>query len=135
MTLSARARSLALGLVVAIALQLSLTPIGQLETRSLAQTTPIGQSTVVVFLVGLALQIAAIWALFRRPRTAPMLALIGLPLYFPIFLADITGLWSSKPAPPVITYLSILTAIVVIGSLFLATRLYRENAAKAPNVA
>jgi hypothetical protein len=131
MPLSPRARSLAVGLVVAIALQLSLTPLGQLETRSIAQTTPIGLGTVVAFLVGLALQVAAIGTLFRRPRAASLLAPAGLALYFPIFIADLTGHWSSTPAPAVITYLSIITAIVVAGVLFLASRVYRESAAKA----
>jgi hypothetical protein len=132
MTLSGRARSLAIGLAVAVVLAILLTPLGQFETRSIADTTAIGLGTVVVFLVGLALDIAAIVALFRRPRTASILAIIGLLLYFPIFLADLTGLWSSKLAPPVITYLSIITAIVHVGVLFLATMVYRESSARPP---
>lgn len=128
MTLSAGARNLAIGLVVAIALQLSLTPLGGLETRSIADARAIGLATIVVFLAGLILEVAAIAALFRRPHTASLLALIGPILYFPIFIADLTGNWSTEPAPLVITYLSIVTAIVVLGVLFLATRVYRESA-------
>lgn len=135
MTLSGKARSLAIGLAVAVVLAVLLTPLGRLETRSLADATAIGLSTIVLFLVGLALDVAAIAVLFRRPRTASMLAFIGLILYFPIFLADLTGQWSSQPAPPVITYLSIATAIVDVGVLFLATRVYRESTPKAPAVA
>jgi hypothetical protein len=133
--LSKRARSLAIGLVVAVVLALLLTPLGQLETRSITDATAIGLSTIVVFLVGLSLDIAAIVALSRRPLTASLIAIIGLLLYFPIFLADLTGLWSSEPAPPLITYLSIVTAIVHIGVLFLATRVYRESRAGIPTVA
>jgi len=135
MTLSGRARSLAIGLALAVVLGVILTPLGGLETRSIADTTAIGLSTIVLFLVGLVLDGAAIVVLFRRPRTASILAFIGLILYFPIFIADLAGLWSSKPAPPAIVYLSIITAIVHIGVLFLATRVYRESAATTPAVA
>jgi hypothetical protein len=135
MPLSGRARSLAIGLVLAVVLAILLTPLGGLETRSIADTTAIGLSTIVLFLVGLVLDVAAIGALFRRPRTASILAFIGLILYFPIFLADLAGLWSSKPAPPAILYLSIITATVHVGVLFLAARVYRENTAKTPAAA
>jgi len=135
MPLSGRARSLAIGLALAVVLAVLLTPLGGLETRSIADTTAIGLSTIVLFLVGVVLDVASIGALFRRPRTASILAFIGLILYFPIFIADLTGLWSSKPAPPAIVYLSIITAIVHIGVLFLATRVYRESTAKTPAVA
>lgn len=132
MTLSGTARRLAIGLVLAIVLGVLLTPLGRLETRSIADTTAIGLGTIVLFLVGLVLDAASIVALFRRPRTASLLAFVGLILYFPIFIADILGLWSSKPAPPTITYLSIVNAIVQIGVLFLATRVYRESGATPP---
>ena len=135
MTLSGRVKSLAVGLALAVVLGVLLTPLGGLEPRSIADATAIGLSTVVLFLVGLALDVSSIVALFRRPRTASVLAIIGLLLYFPIFLADLTGLWSSKPAPPAIVYLSIITAIVHAGVLFLATRVYRESAAKTPALA
>jgi len=133
--LSGRARSLAIGLPLAVVLAVLLTPLGGLETRSIAETTALGLGTIVLFLVGLVLDVASVVALFRRPRTASILAFIGLVLYFPIFIADSTGLWSSKPAPPAIVYLSIITAIVNVGVLFLATRVYRESTAKTPAVA
>jgi len=133
--LSGRARSLAIGLPLAVVLAVLLTPLGGLETRSIAETTALGLGTIVLFLVGLVLDVASVVALFRRPRTASILAFIGLILYFPIFIADSTGLWSSKPAPPAIVYLSIITAIVNVGVLFLATRVYRESTAKTPAVA
>jgi len=133
--LSGRARSLAIGLALVVVLAVLLTPLGGLETRSIAETTAIGLSTIVLFLVGLVLDVGSIVGLFRRPRTASILAFIGLILYFPIFIADLTGLWSSKPAPPAIVYLSIITAIVNVGVLFLATRVYRESTAKTPAVA
>ena len=135
MPLSGRARSLAIGLALAVVLAVLLTPLGGLETRSIAETTALGLGTIVLFLVGLVLDVASVVALFRRPRTASILAFIGLVLYFPIFIADSTGLWSSKPAPPAIVYLSIITAIVNVGVLFLATRVYRESTAKTPAVA
>ena len=135
MPLSGRARSLAIGLALAVVLAVLLTPLGGLETRSIAETTALGLGTIVLFLVGLVLDVASVVALFRRPRTASILAFIGLILYFPIFIADSTGLWSSKPAPPAIVYLSIITAIVNVGVLFLATRVYRESTAKTPAVA
>ena len=135
MPLSGRARSLAIGLPLAVVLAVLLTPLGGLETRSIAETTALGLGTIVLFLVGLVLDVASVVALFRRPRTASILAFIGLVLYFPIFIADSTGLWSSKPAPPAIVYLSIITAIVNVGVLFLATRVYRESTAKTPAVA
>lgn len=132
MTLSTKARNLAIGLVLAIVLELMLTPLGGLEPRSVANTTTIGLVTIVLFLAGVVLQLAALGMLFRRPRTAPVLALIGLVLYFPIFIADITGLWSSQPAPPAITYLSIITAMVVVGVLLLCREVSQEHAAVAP---
>lgn len=135
MPLSGRARSLAIGLALAVVLAVLLTPLGGLETRSIAETTAIGLSTVVLFLAGLVLDGASIVALFRRPRTASMLAFIGLICYFPIFIADLARLWSTRPAPPAIVYLSIITAIVHIVVLFLAARVYRESTAKTAAVA
>lgn len=80
------------------------------------------------------MDVASIVTLFRRPRTASILAILGLTLYFPIFIADLTGLWSTKPAPPVILYLSIATAVVHVGVLFLASRVYLESRTKTPSV-
>lgn len=134
MTLSGPARNLLIGLVVAVALAVLLTPLGGLETRSIADATAVGLSTIALFLVGLVLDFASMVALFRRPRTASMLAFIGLTLYFPIFIADLTGQWSSRPAPPAIVYLSIVTAIVHVGVLLLATRVYREGLTKTAAV-
>jgi len=70
---------------------------------------------------------------FPEPCSDDLLALIGLILFFPVLIADWTGLFSSRQAPPSIVYLEIATAIVVIGVLFLATRVYRESAVKKPD--
>ncbi len=132
MALGGKARTLAIGLVLASVLGVVLTPLGGLETRSIANTTTLGYVTVGLFLTGIVLNIVSIVLLFRKPRSASILASVGLILFFPVIVTDRTGLFSSQEAPPAIAYLEVITAIVLIAVLFLASRVYRDTASKGP---
>ncbi len=132
MTLSDKAKALAIGLVLASALGVILTPLGGLETRSIANTTTLGFIAVALFLIGIILNVVSVALLFRRPRTAAILAILGLILFVPVIVADRTGLFSSQQAPPAIVDLEVVTAAVLIVGLFLAFRVYRESAMKKP---
>lgn len=70
---------------------------------------------------------ASIALLFRRARLASILAIVGsILLLFPIF-GDQTGSFFSLPIPPVIHTLEYIDVVVLLVTLFLASKVYREN--------
>src|SRR6266849_3444337 len=99
MNLSVNAKILAVALVAYIVSDLFLTPLGGLETRSIGNFTGIGYATLVVLFIGLALNVASLAFLSSKPVRSSKFALIGLIFYFPAFLADQTGLFSSQAVP------------------------------------
>ncbi len=129
MKLSSSARILAAALVVYIIFDVFLTPLGGLETRPAADVTALGYSTVLVLFLGLALSVVSLAFLASKPRRSSAFALIGLGSYFPAFLADQLGIFSSQTQPVGIFWLEEIQAVVAIVGLFFTWRVRKEKAA------
>jgi len=121
-------RLFAVVMIVYLILDFFLTPFGGLETRTFATTTTTGYATVGLLFVGLALIVASLVSLAIGPRRSSVLAIVGALLYFPVFLADYTGQFSSVPAPSAIASLEIVQALVAIVIILLALQSRRETA-------
>ncbi len=105
MKLSRNVSALAVALVVNVLLVILLTPLG-FETR---------------------LDVASFALLFRRVRLASSLAIVGsILLFFPIF-GDQTGSFFSLPIPPVVHTLEYIFIPVLLVTLFLASKVYRDS--------
>jgi hypothetical protein len=128
-TLSSNGKILAILLVFFAIIDILLTPLG-FETRSSSKITSVGFATAPILLLGLALNVASLFLLFRKARLAPILAIIGSICSFPT-LADQAGLLSSQPAPAAIADLELVNALVAIAAIFLATRVRREDALRS----
>jgi hypothetical protein len=123
-------RALAVLLVVYILSDVLLTPLGGLETRPSADVTTVGFITVSLFFVGLALSVVSLVLLFYKPRRSPIVGIIAGILYFPVFIADQSGYFSSLQPPTAIAALEIVQALVALVTIFLASSLYRAKTAK-----
>ena len=132
MKLSSNGKILAALLVVFVVCDIFLTPLGGLETRSFSNITSLGLTTLIVLFAALAINVISLILLFRKPRLASMLAIIGSILFFPALIADQTGLFSSQTAPMAITVLEWVTTVVLLAAIFFASRVHRENAAPLP---
>ncbi len=132
MALTSKAKVLAGLLVVFVICDILLTPLGGLETRSISNATATGFATLALLFFGLALNVASLVTLFRRPRIAPTLAIVGSIFFFPAIIADQVGLWSTQQRPIAISYLEIFTGILLIVVLGLAWMIRVESAASKP---
>ncbi len=130
--LTSAAKVLVAVLGVYILSDLLLTPVGGIETRPVAEVTTLGLATLALLIVGLALVVVAIVLIFRRSRSAPTLAIVGLILYFPAFAADQTGHFSSLHPPTGIVYVEIFQALVALIGLTLAILVFREARGVTP---
>ncbi len=70
---------------------------------------------------------ASIGLLFRRVRLASMLAVVGSILFFLPIFGDQTGSFFSLPIPPTINTLEYIFVVVLLVTLFLASKVYRES--------
>lgn len=126
MKLSRNAIALAVALVANVVLVILLTPVG-LETRPGTDLKSLGTIAIAISFVGLILDLASIVLLFRRGSLASILAIVGSILqFFPIF-ADRIGAFFSLPIPPVINVLEYVFLVVLLVTLYLASRVYRES--------
>ncbi len=132
MALSSKAQILAVLLVVFVICDILLTPLGGLETRSISNTTTTGFATLAFLFIGLALNVASLITLFRKPRLAPTLAIIGSICFFPALLADQAGLFSTQQRPIAISYLEIFTGSLLIVVIGLAWMIRVEIATSKP---
>ncbi len=130
--LTTTAKVLGAILVVYVLNDLLLTPLGMIETRPIAEVTTLGLVTLALLFVGLAVVVVAIVLLLRRSRSAPMVAIVGLILFFPAFAADQTGHFSSLPPPTGIVYVEIFQVVVALIGLTLAIRVFQENGGGTP---
>ena len=133
MTLTSRRKGLAVLLVLYVILDILLTPLGGFETRPSTNVTTLGFVTVGLLFIGLALSVASLVLLFYKPRRAPIVAIIAGILYFPAFIADQSGYFSSLQPPAAITALEILEALVSLATIFLASNIYRQKTGSAPS--
>ncbi len=124
---STNAKVLAVILVSYIVSDILLTPAG-LETRPVSGITTLGFTTLAMIFIGLALIVASFAFLFRIPRGSPMLAIPGLLLYFPAFVADRTGLFASLGPPSAITVVEIAQAIIATVGILWAWKLLKQKA-------
>ncbi len=133
MKLSRADWTLAILLVAYVIVNVLLTPLGGFETRDPARVTVVGVVGFVALglvFVGLALSIIALVLLFRGSGRAPMFAIISTLLYFPAFLAEVTGAFSSLRPPIAIERLELLQLVVVLLALGVSSWLLRRGTSK-----
>jgi uncharacterized membrane protein YhaH (DUF805 family) len=126
MRLSRNATALAAVLVVNVLLVFLLTPLG-FESRPSTELKTLGYVAIGTIFVGLALDLASIALLARRLRLASALAIIASILFFVPIVGDQVGFFFSLPIPPVINALEYVFAVVLLVTLYLAWRVYRES--------
>jgi hypothetical protein len=126
MKLSRNVLALAVALVANVLLIILLTPLG-FETRPATDLKTVGYIAIGTIFAALILDVASFALLFRRVRLASSLAIVGsILLFFPIF-GDQAGSFFSLPIPPVIHTLEYISVVVLLVTLFLASKVYRES--------
>ncbi|MBI3859376.1 MAG: hypothetical protein HY296_03940 [Thaumarchaeota archaeon] len=123
--ISRNGMALAAVLVVNVLLIILLTPLG-FETRPPSDLKPVGYVAIGTIFAGLILDLASIGLLFRRVRLASKLAVVGSILFFLPIFGDQTGSFFSLPIPPTINTLEYIYVVVLLVTLFLASKVYRE---------
>ncbi len=126
MKLSRNVMALAVALVVNVLLVILLTPLG-FETRPPTDLKTVGYIAIGTIVTGLILDVASFALLFRRVRLASRLAIIGSVLFFFPIVGDRTGAFFSLPIPPVINTLEYIFVPVLLVTIFLASKVYRES--------
>ena len=126
MKLSRNVMALAVALVANVLLVILLTPLG-FESRPATDLKTVGYIAIGTIFTGLALDVASFALLFRRARLASILAIVGSILFFFPIIGDRTGAFFSLPIPPVINILEYIFAPVLLITLFLASKVRREN--------
>ena len=131
--LSRDATALLVALVVCVVVIILLTPIG-FETRPQSDLKTVGYVSIGTIFAGLTLFILSIAFLFRRAKLASKLAIIASILFFVPVIGDRAGAFFSVPIPPAINVLEYILVIVLLITLFLSSRVYRESnsASKQP---
>lgn len=130
MRLSRSGLFLAITLVVYIVLDVLLTPLGGFETRDPAKVHVIGFAGLALLFVGLVLGVIALVLLFRRSGRAPMFAVVAAVLYYPAFLTERTGNFSSLPAPTAIERLELVQAVVALIAIGVGIWMLRQGTAR-----
>ena len=126
MTLPRTVVALAVALVVNVLLVILLTPLG-FETRPATDLKTVGYIAIGTIFAALILDVASFALLFRSVRLASSLAIVGsILLFFPI-LGDQAGSFFSLPIPPAIHTLESISVVVLLVTLFLASKVYRES--------
>jgi hypothetical protein len=127
MRLSGNAMALAALLVVNVVLVFLLTPLG-FENRPSSELKTVGYIAIGTIFAGLALDLASIaLVLFRRVRLASSLAIVASILFFFPILGDRAGAFFSLPIPPVIDTLEYIFSVVLLVTLFWASKVFRES--------
>ncbi len=117
---------LVLVLVVNVLLVILLSPLG-FETRPPTDLKTAGYIAIGAIFAGFILDLASIILLFRRVRLASSLAIVGSLLFFIPIVGNKTGSFFSLPSPPVINTLEYIFIPVLLVTLFLASKVYRES--------
>jgi hypothetical protein len=128
--LTVNAKALAILLIVFIFCDFLLSPLG-FETRGSAILgNPASLPWFGLLVGGLILNIASLILLSFRARVSSILALLGSSIYIVVLLGDQAGLVTPVKAPPLIAYVEIPTFLILLVTLFYASRVYRESRAK-----
>ena len=120
-------RVLAVLLVLGFIVGFLLTPLG-FETRSSQLRSP--AIPVFFIIVGLALPIAALILLFRRPKLASVFAIIDAALLFLTAPADQAKFFFKVAPPPAVTVGEFILILLGIGYMLYGQRIYLENQTK-----
>jgi hypothetical protein len=123
------AKVLAFTLAVYVVVDVLLTPLGRLETRSISGVTGIGFAALGLLFVGLVLALFSLVLLYWQSQRAAVVAIVAAALYFPAPLVEVTGLFSSFRPPAAIARLELAQAVVAIVVLGLAAWMLRTRAA------
>jgi uncharacterized membrane protein YhaH (DUF805 family) len=126
MKLSRNVRALAVALAVNVVLVILLTPLG-FETRPPTELKIVGYIAIGTIFTGLALFVASFALHFRRVRLASSLAIVGSILFFFPIIGDWAGAFFSLPIPPAISTLEYIFVPVLLVTLFLAWKVYRDS--------
>jgi hypothetical protein len=127
MKLSTNATALAALLVVNVVVVFLLTPLG-FESRPSTDLKTVGYIAIGTIFTGLALDLASVaLLLLRRVRLASIVAIVASVLFFFPILGDWTGSFFSLPIPPVINTLEYIFTVVLLVTLFVASRVFRET--------
>ena len=118
--------ALLVALISSIVLAVLLSPLG-FERRPPADLTLVGYISIGAVAGGVLLDLAAIVLLFRRPRLAAVVAIIGSVAFLIPNMTDKAGAFFSLPAPPVISVLEYIHLGVLLVTLLLAWTVYREG--------
>jgi hypothetical protein len=124
--LSGNVMALATALVVNVLLVILLSPLG-FETRPPSDLKTVGYIAIGTIFAGLILDLASIGLLFRRVRLASSLAIVGSILLFVPIFGDQTGSFFSLPIPAVVNTLEYIFFVVLLVTLFLASKVYRDS--------
>jgi hypothetical protein len=126
MKLSRNVLALAVALVVNVLLIILLTPLG-FESRPATDLKTVGYIAIGTIFAALILNVASFALLFKRGRLASSLAIVGsILLFFPI-VGDRAGAFFSVPIPPAIQTLEYISVVVLVVTLFLASKVHRES--------
>jgi len=117
---------LAVALVVNVALVILLTPLG-FESRPATYLKTVGYIAIGTIFMALALDVASFALLFRRARLASILAIVASILFFFPIVGDRADAFFSLPIPPVINTLEYIFAPLLLVTLFLASKVYRDS--------
>jgi hypothetical protein len=130
-----RSRVLLVSLLIYILSDILLTPLGGLETRPPADVTTVGLATLGMLFLGLALGVVSLVLLFYRPRRSPLLAIAAGILYFPAFITEQAGYFSSLKPPIAIETLEILQPLISLATMLVASAFPEGRAPSRPAVA
>jgi hypothetical protein len=97
---------------VYIVLDFLLTPLGGFETRDPAKVHVVGLAGLALLFVGLALSVVALVLLIRSSGRAPLFAIVAAVLYYPAFLTELTGTFSSLAPRTAIQRIELAQAVV-----------------------
>jgi hypothetical protein len=126
MKLSRNVAALAVALVVNVLLVILLTPLG-FESRPATYLKTIGYVAIGTIFTGLALDVASFALLFMRVRLASILAIVASILFFFPIVGDRADAFFSLPIPPAIETLEYIFVVVLLVTLFLASKVYRDS--------
>jgi hypothetical protein len=124
---------LAVALAAYIVCDFLLTPPAGLETRNPADVTVVSIAGLALLFVGLALSIVALVLLFRRSGRSTIVAIVAAVLYFPAFLTELTGHFSSLRAPAAIERTELVQAVVAIIVIGLGFWMIRKGSSTTAN--
>jgi hypothetical protein len=128
MKLSRYGMALAVALAVNVLIVILLTPLG-FEDRPATDLKPGGYIAIGTIYTALALFVVSFALLFRRVRLASILAIVASVLFFFPIIGDRVGIFFSLPVSPAIETLEYIFVVVLLVTLFLAWRVYRESTA------